>query len=99
MPANVGFLFEARNRIEIKQESILITRFKAIDLNTELTLFPLYKTVFIKESAEDNADRKSFNLIQMEKGLMGKYKFQSEKFSIDQLSFTLSSIERRQFFL
>ena len=98
-PANVGFLLEARNRIEIKQESKLITRFKANDLKTELTLFPLYQTVFIKESTEDKADIKSFKLIQMEKGLIGKYKFQSENFSIDQLGFTLSSIERKQFLL
>ena len=96
-PGNVGFLLEARNRIEIKQESKLITRFKAIDLNTELTLFPLYQTVFIKESTEDKADIKSFKLIQMEKGLIGKYKFQSENFSIDQLVFALSSIEKKHF--
>lgn len=98
-PANVGFLLEARNRIEIKQESKLITRFKANDLKTELTLFPLYQTVFIKESTEDKADIKSFKLIQMEKGLIGKYKFQSENFSIVQLAFTLSSIEKKQFLL
>ncbi len=98
-PANVGFLLEARNRIEIKQESKLITRFKANDLKTELTLFPLYQTVFIKESTEEKTDIKSFKLIQMEKGLIGKYKFQSEKFSIEQLVFTLSSIEKKQFLL
>jgi hypothetical protein len=98
-PANVGFLLEARNRIEIKQESKLITRFKATDFKTELTLFPLYQTVFIKESTEDKADIKSFKLIQMEKGLIGKYKFQSENFSIDQLAFTLSSIKKMQFLL
>ena len=98
-PANVGFLLDARNRIEIKQESKLITRFKATDLKTELTLFPLYQTVFIKESTEDKAEIKSFKLIQMEKGLIGKYKFQSEKFSIDQLRFTTSSIEKKHFLL
>jgi hypothetical protein len=99
IPANVGFLLQPQNRIEIKQESKLITRFKAIDLKTESTLFPLYQTVFIKESTKDKADIKSFKLIQMEKGLIGKYKFQSEKFSIDQLGFTLSSIEKKQFLL
>ncbi len=98
-PENVGFLLQPQNRIEIKQESKLITRFKATDLKTESTLFPLYQTVFIKESTEDKADIKSFKLIQMEKGLIGKYRFQSEKFSIDQLSFTLSSIEKKQFLL
>jgi hypothetical protein len=98
-PANVGFLLQPQNRIEIKQESKLITRFKAIDLKTELTLFPLYQTVFINESTENKADIKSFKLIQMEKGLIGKYKFQSENFSIDQLAFTLSSIEKKQFLL
>jgi hypothetical protein len=98
-PANVGFLLEAQNRIEIKQESKLITRFKAIDLKTESTLFPLYQTVFIKESTEEKADIKSFKLMQMEKGLIGKYKFQSEIFSIDQLEYTLSSIEKKQFLL
>ena len=98
-PANVGFLLEAQNRIEIKHESKLITRFKAIDLKTESTLFPLYQTVFIKESTEEKADIKSFKLMQMEKGLIGKYKFQSENFSIEQLAFTLSSIEKKQFLL
>jgi hypothetical protein len=98
-PATVGFLLEAQNRIEIKQESKLITRFKAIDLKTELTLFPLYRTVLIKESTEDKTDIKSFKLIQMEKGLIGKYRFQSDNFSIDQLAFTLSSIEKKQFLL
>jgi hypothetical protein len=98
-PANVGFLLEAWNRIEIKQESKLITRFKATDLKTELTLFPLYQAVFIKESTEDKADIKSFKLIQMEKGLIGKYKFQSGKFSIDQLEYILSSIDKKQFLL
>ena len=98
-PANVGFLLDVQNRIEIKQESKLITRFKSIDLKTESTLFPLYRTVFEKESIEEKADTKSFKLIQMEKGLIGKYKFQTEKFSIDQLRFTTSSIEQKQFLL
>jgi hypothetical protein len=98
-PANVGFLLQPQNRIEIKQESKLITRFKANDLKTELTLFPLYKTVFDIDSIDEKGDTKSFKLIQMEKGLIGKYKFQSGKFSIDQLEYTLSSIDKKQFLL
>jgi hypothetical protein len=35
----------------------------------------------------------------MEKGLIGKHKFQSENFSMDQLEFILASIEKKQFLL
>ena len=96
-PAIVGFLLDAQNRIELKQKSKLITRFRASELGTAATLFPLYDTSFIQESFFEKPTIKSFQLIQFEKGLIGKFKFESDAFSIEQLHYVLSSIGKKTF--
>ena len=96
-PGKVGFLLDSQNRIEIKKGSKLITRFRANELDTDTTLFPLYDTSLIDVPIFENAHSKYFTLIQFEKGLIGKYKFESESFSIEQMHYGLSSIGKNKF--
>lgn len=96
-PATIGFLLDPLNRIEIKHGSKLITRFQANELDTATTLFPLYQTTYHQASRSEKPNIKSFQLIQFEKGLIGKFKFESDTFSIEQLNYILSSVGRTKF--
>jgi hypothetical protein len=92
-----GFLLEAQNRIEIKKGGKLLTRYRANELDTAVTLFPIYSTTFHEETLEQQEGRKSFQLIQFEKGLIGKFKFEAEQFSIEDLHYHLSRIDTKTF--
>ena len=96
-PANIGFLLDPQNRIEIKQGSKLITRFRANELDTAATLFPLYQTTYLHDSRSVKPNIKTFQLIQFEKGLIGKFKFESAAFSIENLHYFLDSIANKGF--
>ena len=45
-PEQTGFLLDPQNRIEIKQGSKFIARFRANELTNHETLFPLYQSVY-----------------------------------------------------
>lgn len=92
-----GFLLETQNRIEIKKGGKLLTRFRASELDAAATLFPLYGTTFHEQTLEQQEGRKSFQLIQFEKGLIGKFKFEAEQFSIEDLHYHLSRIDTKTF--
>lgn len=92
-----GFILNSENRIEIKQGSKLIVRFKANELDSGTTLFPLYHTTIIEEPIIEHSANKCFQLIQYEKGLIGKFKFETESFSIDQMSYAISKIDKTKF--
>jgi len=96
-PANRGFLLDPQNRIEIKKGGKLLTRFRANELDTAATLFPLFSTSFREETHVVRPATTSFQLIQFEKGLIGKFKFEAEHFSIEQLHYVLSRIGNNTF--
>ena len=96
-PGKVGFLLNAQNRIEIKNGSKRLMRFQANELDTETTLFPLYRTAFMDEPIIEKSESKCFTLLQFEKGLIGKYKFETETFSIEQMNYVLSTIGTTKF--
>jgi hypothetical protein len=76
----IGFLLKTENTIEIKQGSKLITRFKSSELDEKQVLFPLYQT---KEAAipERSIENHIYlKLLQLEKGLISKYCFQTDVF-------------------
>jgi hypothetical protein len=95
--AQRGFLLDPQNRIEIKQGGKLLSRFRANELDTAATLFPLYSTSYREEEHEATPTKTSFQLIQFEKGLIGKFKFEADHFSIDQLHYVLSRIGNNTF--
>ncbi len=96
-PGKVGFLLTPLNRIEIKKGSKLVMRFQANELDTETTLFPLYRTSLMDEPIIEKSESKCFRLLQFEKGLIGKYKFETETFSIEQMNYVLSTIGTTKF--
>jgi hypothetical protein len=92
-----GFLLDPQNRIEIKQGSKFIARFRANELTNHETLFPLYQTTHSELSYPKNSGCQTMVLIQFEKGLISKYKFESNLFTINDLSFNTSSLEGMYF--
>lgn len=96
-PEQTVFLLDPHNRIEIKQGSKLIMRFRSNELDTDTTFFPMYKTSFVEVPIIENAHSKHLTLLLFEKGLIGKYKFESETFSIEQMHYILSSIGKTAF--
>jgi hypothetical protein len=96
-PEQTGFLLDPQNRIEIKQGAKFITRFRANELTNLETLFPLYQTTHSELSYPKNSGCQTMVLIQFEKGLISKYKFESNLFTINDLSFNTSSLEGMYF--
>jgi hypothetical protein len=92
-----GFLLDPQNRIEIKQGSKFIARFRANELTNRETLFPLYQTTHSELSYPKNSSYQTMILIQYEKGLISKYKFESNLFTINDLSFKTSSMKELYF--
>ncbi len=87
----IGFLLIPENRVEIKSGAKFITRFRAVDLNSTGTLFPLYNTNLTKQIIENKPLSKSFILIHYEKGLIAKYQFVTDHFSLEDLDFQLEN--------
>jgi hypothetical protein len=96
-PEQIGFLLDPLNRIEIKQGSKFIARFRANELTNHETLFPLYQTAHSELSYPTDSGCQTIVLIQFEKGLISKYKFESNLFTINDLSFKTSSIKELYF--
>ena len=87
-----GFLLTTENRIEIKQKTKFITRFRAEALLNQDTLFPLYKTSWQTLENPVIFSAKRFILIQFEKGLIGKYILDIDIINIDNLEFHLTKM-------
>lgn len=96
-PPKVVFLINSSNLIEIKQAGKLITRFKSNELDQHQVLFPLYRTKENRKPEPTLNNEVQLKLIQFEKGLIAKFVFQSDKFSIDTLEFNLDKIESLNF--
>ena len=96
-PEHSGFLLDLQNRIEIKQGAKFIARFRANALLNEDTLFPLYQTVEIDFPFSTKPGFQTLILIQFEKGLIAKFKFESNVFSMDNLSFRIYALKHMNF--
>lgn len=92
-----GFLLNSSNIIEIKQGGKLVSRFKSLELENSQVLFPLYNTVNAKKSKTTQTNGVHFNLIQYEKGLIAKLKFEAEIFSIQHVTFHIDTLESEIF--
>ncbi len=92
-PEQSGFLLDPQNRIEIKQGAKFIARFRANELTNDTTLFPLYNSGYAS-LINDTTDifQRKIMLLQKEQGLIGKYKFQTENFYLDNLRFQLKHV-------
>jgi hypothetical protein len=88
-----GFLLDPQNRFEIKQGSKFIARFRANELTNDETLFPLYQTVCKPLDYTPKTESKIIMIIQMEKGLIGKYNFEADLISINDLTFEMTEID------
>lgn len=97
-PEMTGFLIDHQNRIEIKQGAKFITRFRSNELNNMETLFPLYHSdVRPIENNKDNASFQQIILIHFEKGLIGKFKIETENLAISKFHFQLQFIDQINF--
>lgn len=92
-PEQTGFLLDPQNRIEIKQGAKFITRFRAHELMNEETLFPLYQTFTNTFHMNKSFEKKLFVLILFEKGQIGKFQFNADQFTINDLYFGLVKME------
>lgn len=96
-PPKIGFLLTVHNIIEIKQKGKFITRFKTNELDKSQVLFPLYQTKENRKPEPTLNNDLQLKLIQFEKGLIAKFVFQSDMFSIDTLEFNLEKMESMNF--
>jgi len=92
-PEKIGFQLSTQNRIEIKSGAKFISRFKSIELQDEETLFPLFNTVKNEIKTVYKENSQTILLLEYQKGLIAKFKFETDDFSINQLEFQLSTIE------
>jgi hypothetical protein len=92
-----GFLLNSSNIIEIKQGVKLVSRFKSNELDHSQVLFPLYNTVNAKKSQTKQTNGVHFKLLQYEKGLIAKLKFEAEIFSINDITFYIDTIQSEIF--
>ena len=84
-----AFSVTRNNRVEIKQKSKIIDKFKSIDLLGNETLFPKYYTAYRKEDIPVKEAHQRLVLVQYETGLFNKYEFNTSSFHIENLCFTL----------
>jgi len=88
-PEQTGFLLDHQNRIEIKQGAKFIARFKAHELKNQETLFPLYQAFTNPFKMDESFGTKRFILMLFEKGQIGKFHFNADQFTINDLKFGL----------
>lgn len=91
-PEQVGFLLLPENRVEIKMKSKLITRFFAHELSNQETLFPLYQTYQTVNQFQELNSTKRLLVMQIEKGLIGKYAIATNQFDISSMKFGLTQL-------
>lgn len=96
-PEQIGFLLESTNRVEIKQGAKFLARFKASELREDVTLFPLFQTNFEKLELSESNEFKTVVLVQYEKGLITKFSYHADYFSIDHLTFGIRCIQDQVF--
>ena len=96
-PEQIGFLLESTNRLEIKQGAKFLSRFKASELRDDVTLFPLFQINFEKLELIESDCFKTLVLVQYEKGLISKFSYQADHFSIDHLTFGIRCIQDQVF--
>ena len=89
-PEQTGILLLPENRIEIKLKAKFVSRFKANELFNLGTFFPLFQTVHVPLNLNSESDSKKIIIVQIEKGLIGKYRFVSEEFLMNDLLFELT---------
>jgi hypothetical protein len=96
-PEQTGFFLDPKNRIEIKQGAKFIARFRANELMNSETLFPLYQTSQFNLEYTPTPNTQHFILVQFEKGLVAKFKFEAKQFSIDELTFKIQILKNLAF--
>lgn len=96
-PEQTGFLIDQQNRIEIKQGAKFIARFRANELMNSETLFPLYKTTQFNLKLTSGPNTRDFVLAQFENGLISKFRFDANQFSIDELTFKIHHLKNLSF--
>ena len=77
------------NKIEIKERSKLIDKFKSIDLLGEETLFPKYSTSLKNENIPTKEEHQRMVLVHYETGLFNKYEFNISTFHLEHLCFIM----------
>lgn len=92
----VGLLLDPINKIEIKQAQRIISRFKASELTGIDTLFQLHETKMNTLTLSPNKGYKQFTLVQFEKGLIGKFKLQTDSFQVEDLKYELLQLDSFQ---
>lgn len=82
-----GLMNTPKSQVEIWFNSKKIKKLKLIEVFKQNTLFDLYKANIVNASFDDLEE--GIYIIDYEIGLFGSYEKQIEKFSIDQMSFSL----------
>jgi hypothetical protein len=85
-----GFFLTRSNRIEIKQNNHLLTKFRADELYNEGLLFPKYRVEMKEQNIENQSEENRMVIVQHEIGLFGKYQLETHEFDIDELKFHLA---------
>ncbi len=84
-----AFSLSRDNRIEIKQKSKFIDKFKSIDLLGEESLFPKYSTSLKNEDVPLKEGHQRMVLVHYEVGLFAKFEFNTPSFEVDHLRFVM----------
>lgn len=96
-PEHVGFLINFHNRIEIKQAQRILSRYNAQELIGGDTLFPLHDTFKKDIQLPVHPKAKTFALVHLEKGLVGKFQINTNDFNINDFSYEIQSFQNFQF--
>lgn len=86
IPEQYGMMLTMNDRIEIKNGSKIIKKFKAAELTESDKLFPLFNTSIYRPRNFELLEN-SLLIAQFETGLIAKYCFQTAKFDPDELNF------------
>lgn len=97
LPAQMGFLITAQNKIEIKKGSKFLSKFFASDLLNQSALFPLYQTSSSLIKLLKQEQKQQLILLQIEKGLIAKLKVNDERLEMEDLCFELCSMQDLSF--
>jgi len=84
-----AFLLSRDNRIEIKQKSKFIEKFKSLELLNDELLFPKYSTALQEDDAPLKEGFQRMVLVQYEIGLFAKYEFNAAHFNVNELRFIM----------
>ena len=96
-PEQTGFLIDSQNRIEIKMKAKLISRFFSFELLNLETLFPIYDTFNYVMEYQPLTSFKRIIVIQIEKGLVGKYYIETNQFQMNEMKYELVLMQHLKF--